>query len=124
MQTLWDIPVEPKPREREPSEVEKAQQVLDGFEYSRGEYLDMIRAGLRIVWKHRFDEVGHDAYVTADDARAIFEAIPNVPGPKRLSRNFLGQVFRTDEWEWTDQYVKSKTPGLHGNPIKCWRYVG
>ena len=97
---------------------------MDTFEHLRAGWLIAIRAAMKQTWLERCKKYGPSAYVTADDARKVFEAIPDVPGPDRLSRNFLGAVFMPKRWVWTGGWTKSTTKGSHANPLKCWRYVG
>ena len=122
--TLFDQVHEKPVRVRTLTEQQKKDQVMDTFEHKRKEWLTIIRLAMRKTWIERRDKYGPDAYVTADDAREFFEAIPDVPGPKRLSRIFLGAVFMPKCWKWTGNWHKSETEGSHGNPLKCWRYIG
>ncbi|MBL4701600.1 MAG: hypothetical protein JKX85_10125 [Phycisphaeraceae bacterium] len=105
-------------------EVAKAHQVLDAMELSRGEYLDRIREKLAVLYRSRWVSQGLEAFVSADDARDILNKMPNVPPPSRMNRNFLGQLFRADGWKFTGKTINSKTPGSHGNLLRCWRWVG
>ena len=62
--------------------------------------------------------------VSADDARAYFEALPNVPGPDTLSRNFLGATFKERGWVCTGRMIHSATKGGHANRIFVWHWEG
>lgn len=104
-------------------------RVLDTLEYSAGQILDELRAAMVRLYLKRREKQGSLAFVTADDARIILESDPKYPTAQQLNRNFMGQLFRPltgrePDWEWTGEYVKSRTPGSHANPLKCWRWVG
>ncbi len=122
--TLFDLVYEKPQKPRSVTEQQKKDQVMDMFEQKRKHWLTIIRLAMRQTWMERRAKYGIDAYVTADDARKVFEAIPDVPGPERLSRNFLGAVFAPKCWEFTGKYHKSETEGSHRNDLKCWRYIG
>lgn len=81
------------------------------------------------LYSQRRAKQGADAFVTADDARIILDSDPKYPPPTQMNRNFMGQLFMSKtvgkrDWEWNGKYVKSRTPGSHANPVKCWQYVG
>lgn len=122
--TLFDMVHDKPAKQRSMTEQQKKDQVMDMFEHKRKHWLTIIRLAMQQTWMERRAKYGIDAYVTADDARKVFEAIPDVPGPERLSRNFLGAVFAPMCWEFTGKYHKSETEGSHSNDLKCWRYVG
>ena len=93
-------------------EERKRDEALAHLEETRADYLDRVRTAMR-----RWAEDGHP--ITPDDARDYFESL-NPPGPERLSRNFLGCVFRGREWEVVGTY-RSATPGSHGNRLNIYR---
>lgn len=104
-------------------------RVLDTLEYSAGQILDELRAAMVKLYLKRREKQGALAFVTADDARIILETDPKYPPASRLNRNFMGQLFRPlsgqdPDWEWTGEYIKSRTQGSHANPLKCWRWIG
>lgn len=109
-----------------PQNVERdiRDRVLDSMEETRRSLLTWLREEMRSLYLRRLESHGRDlAFVTADDARVLLDNAPNVPGPDRLNRNFLGQLFRGEGWEWTGQLYKSKTLNSHANDLRCWRWV-
>ena len=96
-------------------EERKRDEALDSLEQTRRIYLDRVRATMR-RW------AGDGGAITPDDARDYFESL-DPPGPERLSRNFLGCVFRGREWEVVGTYT-SATPGSHGNRLNIYRLRG
>lgn len=105
-----------------PEELVKAR-VLEDMNKLRRSLLDYLRRAMIDLYLRREASVGREnAYVTADDARLVLEAIPNLPPPERLNRNFMGALFREcDGFEPTGSYAKSRTPGSHANNLTCWR---
>lgn len=95
-------------------EVAERDAILRHLAWLRRDYLAQIR--------HHLKGLGRP--VTADDARAYFESLPNVPGPEQLSRNFLGATFKEPGWVCTGQSVLSRTKGGHANRILVWRWEG
>jgi len=89
-------------------------RVLAHLARLRKDYLTQIRTHLKRL----------DRPVTADDARAYFEALPNVPGPDTLSRNFLGATFKERGWVCTGRMIHSATKGGHANRIFVWHWEG
>ena len=120
------------PRETEPlrmapanPEAVVADRVLEALEGKYKALLEWMRDRMRTLYFQREKSQGRElAFVTADDARLILDTDPNVPGPDRLKRNFMGSLFKAKGWEFTGQMIKSKTPGSHANRLLCWRYVG
>jgi hypothetical protein len=97
-------------------EVAKANDVLDGIEQHRGNFLEQVRDRLIGVYHSRYILHGDEAHVTADDARPILESMSWYS--ESMGNNWLGSLFRTKDWEWTGKRIKSQTPGSHGNEIK------
>lgn len=95
-------------------EAEERDRVLRHLAWLRKDYLAQIRTHLKRL----------DRPVTADDARAYFEQLPNVPGPDTISRNFLGATFKGPGWVATGDMVLSTTKGRHANRIFVWRWEG
>lgn len=106
-----------------PEEVVR-DQVLDQMEESelRAYYLELIRERMRERWQWLSTVSPGEAFVTPDDARIYFERLCPPP-PGELSRNFLGCVFRGEEWEFAGTY-KSRTSGSHANRLNRYRYIG
>lgn len=110
-------------------ELEVRDEVLGRLESLRASYVVRIRADLEALYhtrRRRARQAGENpdaVYVTSTDARELFEHIPNVPPPEELSRNFLGAVFRGDDWEAIG-VEPSTTPGRRGALIRRWRYRG
>jgi len=103
-------------------ELEKRDEVLDQHEVNYGELLTALRKVLVTIYRFRAECDGSaNAFVCADDARAVLDRMPGMDG---VNRNFLGQLFRAPGWRATGQRVKSKTEGSHGNDLMAWRYEG
>jgi hypothetical protein len=102
-------------------EIEERDRVLERLAEARADYLNQIRWYVAMLYSARLPLHGDDAYVTSDDARTFFENMPDVPPPDVLSRNFLGAVFKTAEWETDGTTVMSVTPGRHANRVFRWR---
>ena len=78
-------------------EMAKRDEAISNLAELRKEFLSIIRRKLRRLYLVRAAISGPYAYVTADDAREICEAIPGIPSPSVLNRNFLGATFKTSE---------------------------
>lgn len=106
------------------TEEHKKRAVLErmGENELRAYLLERARKYARGIWQGRAKRVGpEEATVCADDVRHYVEKV--LEPPDWVSRNCLGAVFRTGEWEavgWTT----SEWPGSHANPLRTWRYVG
>jgi hypothetical protein len=107
------------------AEREIRDSVLEDLAATRKSLLRWLRRELACVYRRLAEDAREGtAFVTADDARAILDNDPSVPGPDVLNRNFLGSLFMANGWEWTGDYHQSKTNGSHANRLKCWRYTG
>lgn len=104
-------------------EIDVRNRVLEAMEANYKPLLDWLRDRMQRLYLDRLCHQGRElAFVTADDARLILDTDPQIPGPDRLCRNFLGQLFRAPGWSTTGQIRRSSTPGSHGNLLMCWRY--
>lgn len=103
------------------TEQDKKEKALAAMEDSelRRYLLTRARKFARRLYRDREQRHGDDAYVCADDVRRHLEDHYEIPDG--LSRNFLGQVFRTEAWETDGSTVQSNTPGSHSNRILKWR---
>lgn len=110
-----------------PENVERviAERVLDNLADRRKSLCEWLRVEMRLLYQRRLEKQGYElAYVTADDARVLLDAAPGVPGPDKLSRNFIGALFRgVKGWQPTGKIARSRTPGSHANMLHCWRWV-
>lgn len=122
---VGDLPLFRRP---EP-ELELRDRVLEDLAERRAHFVTVLRdrmAALYLERRHLARLAGEDAdavYVTSTDVREEFESLPNIPPPDKLSRNFLGTIFRSDAWEACG-VEPSTTPGRRGALIRRWRYVG
>lgn len=107
-----------------PEEEAKKERVLSRMEEEplRRYLLEKCRDYAKRLYLDRRQRLGEEAHVTADDVRRYFEN--ELDPPDWLDRNMLGATFKTDEWEPTGDYVRSETPGSHGNLLTCWRWTG
>lgn len=106
------------------TEQDKKTRALDQMEESdlRRYLLTRCRKYARRLYLDRKKRHGaEEAYVCADDVRRYLE--DELEPPEHLSRNFLGQVFRTEAWETDGRTVQSNTPGSHGNRVLRWSLV-
>ena len=96
----------------EPEEAAR-DRALEAMEASelRAHYLEIIRREMK-----RRGEAG--LRCTPDYARVFFESL-DPPPPELLSRNFLGCVFRSGEWQVVGTY-QSSTPGSHANRLNIY----
>lgn len=105
-------------------ELDSRDAVLKQHEQNYASILDYLRGCLKLIYV-RNREIDGESFVTADDARRIFEnAIRSGRFVRPHSMNFMGQLFKTKDWRFTGQRVKSQTPGSHANELKCWVYIG
>jgi len=118
--TLFDDP----PDEKSPlSETEKAARVLDYLGDEYGDVLGWLRRRLVLIYRFRREVYGaENAWVTADDARAI---LPRCPFERPSCNNFLGSLFKGGNWRAVGVMDhRSETPGSHGNRLMRWVYTG
>lgn len=101
------------------SEIEKKERILATLAVVRKDYLERIRTEMVALYLKRSEEMG-DPYVTADDARKVFESWEP---PEDLSRNFLGATFKTKDWAPCGLYLSS-TEGSHANRLLRWKLKG
>jgi len=99
-------------------EMDIRDDIIEDLAMRRSDYLRRIRRAMVELYEKRATRMAV-AYVTADDARRAFESW-NPPEPEKLSRNFLGAVFKTSDWEPIGQY-HSRTEGSHANRLVRWR---
>lgn len=112
-----------RPEPPPPSPEEARDAVLDTLDRKRRGYLAKLRTEMELLyWKrHRVDP--DTAFVTADDAREVFEAWPGIPDADELSRNFLGSLFRGRRWTEVGT-ARSRTPGRNASLVRKWALLG
>lgn len=96
------------------------EQALFRLEMSNIDALRVIRTKLAVLYGTRkavSNVLTPEAFVTADDARRVYDQLENRP----RKTSFLGAVFKSEEWEWTGQMVKSLRAGRHAGLLYCWR---
>lgn len=107
------------------TELAAGQAVLDLFEQRDGEWLGRLRAELRRLYftrKVEWPATWGEAYVTADDARALMRQYRSLRPPEGTSNNSLGALFRGKGWRRVGDHF-SNTQGSHGNRIGRWAVV-
>lgn len=107
-----------------PPEAAERDKVLERLARLRRVWLKQVREALVLLYRHRVRTTGALPYVTANDAREIFEQLPDVPLQSDMSRSFLGAVFRTAEWQAESGLDESTVAGSHARRVFRWRYVG
>lgn len=65
--------------------------------------------------------VGLHGSVTADDLAPYVERLRIEHGVVSTSKNAMGAVFATREWEWTGQWIKSERAHMHATDLRVWR---
>lgn len=108
-------------------EIERLDQVMRRFEATHGDWLTVLRGAMRLVYRRRCRR-NVEAYVTADDARRVFESLTTATertemlarNPKAM--NFMGALFQAPGWVWTGDWSRSETPGSHRNMLRRWRW--
>lgn len=116
--TLFDE-IEPPPAQTEEA---IRDSVLADLESRNAEILAWLRRRMVVIYRIRCEDVGQsEAFVTADDARAILDADRRFNG---LCRNFLGALFRGQTGWVACGWHKSETPGSHANRLMRWKWVG
>lgn len=94
-------------------ELRARDEALESHESNHGDRLEECRAHLRMLCR------SGRPWVCADDVRPLVREM-TAPGE---SLNWVGAVFRTDEWEPVG-FTRSKVEGSHGNLLRTWRYLG
>lgn len=89
-----------------------ARRILAAFEVARGDWLQRIRRAALELYHVLCRPI------SADDLRALMARHPHLEPPGD-NRNVMGSVFR-DGWEQVG-WIRSRTPGSHGNLIALWR---
>lgn len=108
-----------------PTEEDARDAALAALEVSRASLLKWLRREMKRLYAQRVIDRGYDrAFVSADDARKILDSDPKVPGPDKLSRNFLGTLFKGEKGWRACGFTKSETPGSHANLLRIWRWEG
>lgn len=98
-------------------ELDAKAAAMDTLELTRKDWLEDIRAWMRLRANQLLVAMGPTYFVTPDDARAWFEA---QSPPDDMSRNFLGAVFRGSDWIVVGRY-QSGTRGSNGNELRKYR---
>lgn len=95
------------------------QEILLRLEMSNADALKVIRERLAALYCFRVakDPHGSGVFVTADDARRIYDGLESRPHKTA----FLGAVFKSAEWKWAGQMVKSLRTGRHAGLLYTWR---
>lgn len=91
---------------------------LNGMEMAASnskEYLTLARKVAAEVAQGKFDRC-----ITADDVGRVLQADYGLDslGPA------AGSLFKTDQWEWTGGFRKSRRVTNHGRLLRLWRYIG
>lgn len=119
---------------RRAREEELRREIRRRMRSERRAWLERMQAELALVYGHRvISWHPAEAYVTADDARALMRTYPHrfaLPGG--ATTNTLGALFSGRDWEPLDVDEQgrsiamhvSTTDGSHGNRLVRWRYVG
>lgn len=110
-------------------EIETKERVFAEMAEARKVLLAEVREGMRRLYAHLKDYEGLEpnppVFVCGDDARSFFEALPGVPPPEILSRNFLAAVWREPGWRVIPYKVhQSCVEGSHGRRVLCYEWVG
>ena len=112
---------------------ERKEAALQHHEDKRWEVLGYIRSSLRDLYKRRVELHQRasaaerrvvEPFVTADDAARYFEEwMASNPG-HRISRAFLGAVFREEGWVPLTKHPDhpSTQPKNHGRLLLRWTY--
>lgn len=107
---------------------ERREAALLTLETVRTEALRLVRQRLEALYAERQQAHGPErAHVSADDAGRIWSQIldrQELPGAGRISRAFLGCVFRDGTWEFTGTYQQSSQPKNHARLLRQWRKKG
>lgn len=108
---------------------ERKEAALQSHENKRREVLGYIRSSLRDLFNRRAEARYRrgelvPVFVTADDASRYFEEwMASNPG-HRISRAFLGAVFREEGWAPIGEFPDhpSTQPKNHGRLLLRWTY--
>ena len=98
---------------------ERGEQLrLDGMAQAADNSRDNLLLARKVaaqIAKGRFDRC-----VTADDVGRVMKADYKLDslGPA------AGSIFKTNQWEWTGEFRKSKRITNHSRMLRVWRYVG
>ena len=113
--------------ERRERELQLREEAVARMKREHRGWLDRMRAELVRVFEHRvLSWGGAEAYVTADDARALIRSYPDRFGlPAGAHMNLMGALFRARGWARSEaRDHTSSTDGSHGNDLYRWRWEG
>lgn len=101
------------------TEVQIRNGILDELAIRYKKELDKWRSTARYyLYQNKFfGKYGIPWAITICDVRVICEIQPD-PGGNANKK--LGSFFRDPGFQWTGQFVNTKTPGCHARPIKIW----
>lgn len=101
----------------------RKEEALDDHEEHKKEAIKWLRKQLANLYKTRSVVSETVAFVTADDARRIYDA-SRFPKEYSANHTFFGSIFRGNDWHATGHRVPSLHPANNARSIMCWRYVG
>lgn len=101
------------------SGAERKEKALDDHEDHKHAAIRWLRKTLHNLYDVRVAH-GGSRFVTADDARNLYEG-SNFPPEYAENRTFFGSIFRGKEWEATGDRVPSLHPSNNARSIMCWR---
>jgi hypothetical protein len=99
--------------------VQRKEAALDEHEDRRHAAIRWLRKTLKALYEDRITH-GAVAYVSADDARTLYEG-SNFPPEYAANRTFFGSIFRGNDWEPTGERIQSTHPSNNARSIMCWR---
>lgn len=101
-------------------EEREKRRILAAHQRRRKVWLATIRQELERIYAERARLGAPNAFVTANDARVVFEALPGVPPASEVSRSFLGAVFHAPGWVPCG-LDRSRVVGHHACLLLRWR---
>jgi hypothetical protein len=104
--------------------VQNKERELELHDDRKKEAIVWLRKQLAKLYQQRTSlHPSYGAFVTADDARRIYDA-SRFPKEYSQSHTFFGSIFRGNDWKPTGQRVPSLHPANNARSIMCWQYVG
>jgi len=102
------------PQTRSRTGRERKAEALARLQRRNPTWLDAVRIKARQI-------ASESGTVTADDLAEYVAWLRIWRGLEPSSKNTMGAVFATREWEWTGRWIRSERAHMHSTDLRVWR---